>query len=216
MSYNQTIFNTPTIYIDIQDDFDRTLDVLIIIGQINKITKLEEERRMKKELERKVSLIGIELDKLGDRLEERMDLRDSVLDMYVNTKKNLLLRNKKGKFTSSHKIVKNETKWLLDWQEYKPVVGAYKKMTPDQQDRFIVSYNKFLKYQMVSIELNNQLERYGSKYLQNMEDKTKARMALTKAEDELAKAKTQLKKLGFVAIIKMMNDIEKKARRYKL
>lgn len=217
MSYNKTVFNTPTIYIDIQEDFDRTLGILVMMGQVNKIREME---RVKKEIEH-FTLITEAYKRRSEHVFNQGKIRYDEMKFFTSSlikkNKNVILRTPSGRFGSTHKEIDRFIKEGFDNNyKYRAINGIYSKMNKQQRQIYFNGITQFVNSLAVISLYSRDVKLSQFMYIKATERHAESSKQLKLAEANIVSAKTQLKKLGFVAIIKMMNDIEKKARRYKL
>lgn len=208
--------NNLSIFIDIDQEFDKVLNTIAMAGLAGKVYKVEKYQRRVDKATNDLIKATAGLEALENRLTTDTTVLDNFKKAYFKHYKNMSIRKGDGTFTSTrHELLKNSN--LVNEKNYKIIDGIRAKLNPEAQATLDDNMYLFTYAHEYIVHINKEIIDIRRKV-----DVGKDVVAKTKAENAeldalikplIDKTKAQLRKLGYVAIMKILKDIEKKAKR---
>ena len=206
--------NNLSIFIDIDQEFDRVLETIAIAGMVGKVNKLNKTQQKWKHLKKmqEQSLKDVTASFKDYNLE--VEALEIMTKDYMRLWDNLSIRDSKGRFTSTRHVIKTDKIGeYVTPQNYKQLNHIKNNLTLEAGAMLDVNFNVFVALNIslreYKFKRNEMFNKYG--------DETYTLKTINKAiyglEKDIKKTEVKLKKLGFVAIMKILKDIEKKAKR---
>ena len=205
--------NNLSIFIDIDQEFDRTLETIAMAGMAGKVNRLREQMHAK--------VVTFLHHKKATETTRNRSIKASTkhrilneLGQFLKTQSNIPLRNDQGKFTSSNTEIDT---WLVSdlmtARSYTQLEHIRARLNPKAKEEMTKDFNRFVGLHKAVAMAKVRWNEAVYKLVDAVGAEEKLRNALADAYKEIKDTECRLRKLGYVAIMKILKDIEKKAKR---
>ena len=145
-----------SIFIDIDQEFDKVLETIAIAGMAGKLAKQKAQNIRFREYE---TLMQQTHEKYLNAWEYQNTKIDDIIILNRDYKKwfdNHTIRNSKGRFTSTHKeLHPDNLKVFIDEQNYRVVKHIRDRLNPKAQASFDRDFNLFVSLQLKNVKLRD-------------------------------------------------------------
>ncbi len=206
--------NNLSIYIDIDQEFDKVLETIAIAGMAGKLKRQTVQRATLTAIQEKAWSEYNDNFFAYETAETSLNNLISITKEQSVNSSNFQMRDAQGRFTSKRtELQPNKLAKFLNEQNYSVLNHVRNRLTPQARETFDADFNHFLFLHTTAKKLVDDVIVKSKNVASSNVTYTKANDALKEINKDIKTTTGKLRKLGYVAIMKILKDIEKKAER---